>query len=228
LFPRLLTFFYESLSVFIRVHPRPIRSFVFKSFANIKSVFICVHLCPDKIFFSCGSAALCPLWLIHEKINRKNHLRRADRGRPGSAGRSPRGGYSLRGLVSPGPEGGRWKDSGLLSFAGGFLTGLPVADAAERGGFGRHSGDHQRFSQGGNRFDAEIGQTTLQTFSSRRLGQEDRPIRSSTVDPEKSYPYSKRGGPAGRRIRWDLRKGFSLFAGGFDIPSREIRISGGN
>jgi hypothetical protein len=28
--------------VLIRVHPRPIRSFVLKSFANIKSVLICV------------------------------------------------------------------------------------------------------------------------------------------------------------------------------------------
>ena len=27
-------------------------SFVFKSFANIKSVFICVHLCPDIKFLS--------------------------------------------------------------------------------------------------------------------------------------------------------------------------------
>jgi len=32
----------------IRVHPRPILSFVFKPFANIKSVFICVHLCPKN------------------------------------------------------------------------------------------------------------------------------------------------------------------------------------
>ena len=29
------------LSVFIRVHPRPIQSFVFGSFPNIKSAFIC-------------------------------------------------------------------------------------------------------------------------------------------------------------------------------------------
>jgi len=50
------------LSVSIRVHPCPIRSFVFKSFANMKSVFICVHPRPNKIF-CCGSAALCPLWL---------------------------------------------------------------------------------------------------------------------------------------------------------------------
>jgi len=41
-----LKFFHESLSVFIRVHPRPNRSFVVRSFADIKSVFICVHLCP--------------------------------------------------------------------------------------------------------------------------------------------------------------------------------------
>jgi hypothetical protein len=32
----------EKRSVLIRVHPRPIQSFGFKSFANIKSVFICV------------------------------------------------------------------------------------------------------------------------------------------------------------------------------------------
>jgi hypothetical protein len=44
--------FYEFLSVFIRVYPRPIMSFAFKSFTNIRSVFICVHLCPDKTFFS--------------------------------------------------------------------------------------------------------------------------------------------------------------------------------
>jgi hypothetical protein len=50
------------LSVFICIHPRPIRSFVFKSFANMKSVFICVHPRPNKIF-CCRSAALCPLWL---------------------------------------------------------------------------------------------------------------------------------------------------------------------
>ena len=47
--------------MFICVHPRPIRSFVFKSLANIKSVFICVYLCPDKKFFACGFAALCSL-----------------------------------------------------------------------------------------------------------------------------------------------------------------------
>ncbi len=41
--------------MFIRVHPRPIGSFAFKAFANIKSVFICVHLCPDKKFSGRGS-----------------------------------------------------------------------------------------------------------------------------------------------------------------------------
>jgi hypothetical protein len=48
---------YESLSAFIRVHRRPIRSFLFKSLANIKSVFICVlirifwlRLCREVIF----------------------------------------------------------------------------------------------------------------------------------------------------------------------------------
>ena len=38
-------FVHNASSVFIRVHPRPIQSFVFKSFANIRSVFICVYLC---------------------------------------------------------------------------------------------------------------------------------------------------------------------------------------
>jgi hypothetical protein len=38
---------YPRSSVFIRVHPRPIKPFVFKSLAKMKSVFICVHLCPD-------------------------------------------------------------------------------------------------------------------------------------------------------------------------------------
>jgi hypothetical protein len=41
---------FNASSVFIRVHPRPVKSFVFKSLANIESVFICVHLCPDKFF----------------------------------------------------------------------------------------------------------------------------------------------------------------------------------
>jgi hypothetical protein len=36
----------EVLSVLIRVHPYPIMYFIFKSFANLKPVFICVHLCP--------------------------------------------------------------------------------------------------------------------------------------------------------------------------------------
>jgi len=31
-------------SVFIRVHPRPIKSLVIESLANMESVFICVHL----------------------------------------------------------------------------------------------------------------------------------------------------------------------------------------
>jgi hypothetical protein len=36
--------------VFIRVHPRPIQFFVFRSFPNIESVFICVDLCPIGFF----------------------------------------------------------------------------------------------------------------------------------------------------------------------------------
>jgi hypothetical protein len=47
----LLGIFHELLSVFIRVHPRPITHFVFKYFVNIKSEFICVHLCPIRIFW---------------------------------------------------------------------------------------------------------------------------------------------------------------------------------
>jgi hypothetical protein len=33
---------YIFLSVFIRVHPRPIKSFVFRSLMHIKSLFICI------------------------------------------------------------------------------------------------------------------------------------------------------------------------------------------
>ena len=62
---RILEFaIHESLSVFIRVHPRPIQSFVFTSLANKKSVFICVYLCPDINFLvmalpRCVLYALC-------------------------------------------------------------------------------------------------------------------------------------------------------------------------
>ena len=37
----LSSFFMNASSVLIRVHPRPIKSFVFGSFSSIKSVFIC-------------------------------------------------------------------------------------------------------------------------------------------------------------------------------------------
>ena len=44
-------FFIKSLSAFIRVHPRPMKSFVVGSFSLIKSVFICVYLCPIRSFY---------------------------------------------------------------------------------------------------------------------------------------------------------------------------------
>jgi hypothetical protein len=43
-------FVLNASSVFIRVHPRPIMSFALKSLANIKSVFICVHLAQLGLF----------------------------------------------------------------------------------------------------------------------------------------------------------------------------------
>ena len=54
------------LSAFIRVYPCPLMSFVFKSFANVGSVFICVHLCPDKLKFS-AVAERWPRWpMVHD------------------------------------------------------------------------------------------------------------------------------------------------------------------
>jgi hypothetical protein len=56
-------FFTEALSVLIRVHPRPIQSSVFKSFANIKSVFICTtYLQTLKILLSIRDTILDNCW----------------------------------------------------------------------------------------------------------------------------------------------------------------------
>jgi hypothetical protein len=53
----------EKRSVLIRVHPRPIRSFVIKSLANMKSVFICTtYLQTLKILLSIRDTILDNCW----------------------------------------------------------------------------------------------------------------------------------------------------------------------